>query len=112
MKMINKQLKFKAMKTQRWYQEMRKSKHAIDRQFDRDVDDFLLEKIGWKIDSFRKGKTLYIITLKTLKQCGYKGTRQFLILVMRSKTLITLFFEDNFRAIYSKRDAKSKFVLI
>lgn len=100
------------MKTKRTYQEMRKTNHAIDRQFDRGVDDFLLEKVGWKIDFFRKGKTLYIISLKTLKQCGYKGTRQFLILVMRSKTLITLFFEDNFRAIYSKRDANSKFVLI
>lgn len=100
------------MKTQRFYQEMRKTNHAIDRQFDRGVDDFLLEKVGWKIDFFRKGKTLYIVTLNTLKKCGYKGTRQFLVLVMKSKTLITIFFEDNFRAIYSKRDANSKFVLI
>ena len=87
------------MKRQKLYQEMRKTKHAIDRQFDRDVDDFLLEKIGWKIDFYNKGKNVYIVKSETLKKCGYNGIRKFLVLVMKYNRLITLYFTDNLLSI-------------
>ncbi len=100
------------METKTIYQEMRKTKHAINRQYDRGINDFLLERIGWKIPFFQKGKNIYVVKLSTLRQCGYDGLRKFLVLVMKHNVLITIYFEDNFQAIHSKKENNTKYHLI
>ena len=76
------------------YRSIRKTAHFIYRQWDRRVDDSVLEKIFQKIPKFNPRKTIFIVSRVTLKALGIKGKNN-MVVVMDGMVAVTLYFIDS-----------------
>lgn len=91
---------------------LKKTDHFLYRQWDRKIDDSLLEKILNKINKKNSSKTFFIIGNKLLKKFGLKlSGRTNLIIVANTNLLITIFMvEDLYQ--YLKSQPKYDFIII
>ena len=73
-----------------------KTEHFIYRQWDRGVNDEVIEKIACKLRGVPQKKSVIIASTDLLKKAGIavKNTTN-LIVISKGKVLITLFFVDD-----------------
>ncbi|MDD2386095.1 MAG: hypothetical protein PHP52_04870 [Bacteroidales bacterium] len=90
----------------------KKTDHFLYRQWDRKIDDSLLEKILNKINENISSKTFVVVGNKLLKKFGLKvSNKANLIIVANTNLLITIFMvEDLYQ--YLKSQPKYDFIII
>ena len=72
---------------------MKKTKHCKQRQWERGISDYLLEKVCWAIPKLKKGKNCYLVGSETQKRLGLP--KKNLLVVMEDNVVITVFYIDN-----------------
>lgn len=93
-------------------QNFYKTDHFIYRQWDRAIEDKVIDAIIWKVKP-TKAKTTIIASskfLKTLKLQLSKNT--FLIIVAKGKNLLTLFFVNDLYAYLKSRKGNINSIII
>ena len=92
--------------------KLKKTNHFLYRQWDRKIDDRLLEKILLKIDKKNSSKTFVVVGNKLLKKFGLKVSgRTNLIIVVKKNILITLFMVEDLYS-YLKSNRTCEFIII
>ena len=90
----------------------KKTDHFLYRQWDRKIDDSLLEKILNKINENISSKTFVVVGNKLLKKFGLKVSgRTNLIIVVKKNILITLFMVEDLYS-YLKSNRTCEFIII
>ena len=81
------------------YRPVNQSHHCLIRQQERGIPDNLLQIIIWRIPSINPNRTVYIVSIKTLKECGIDSKRSMAI-VMRGRDIITVYYIDDLRLFF------------
>ena len=89
------------------YRPVNQTRHCLIRQRERGIDDNLLQKIIWRIPSISSNRTVYIVSVKTLKECGVDSKKSMAI-VMRDRDIITVYFIDDLRTFFFNTSYRSR----
>lgn len=69
------------------------TEHCTLRQWERGINDAILEKVLWAIPFIKKGKNGYIVGEKTQTRLGL--SKKNLFVLMKNNIVITVFYIDN-----------------
>jgi Ni,Fe-hydrogenase I large subunit len=90
-----------------------KTEHFLFRQWDRGIEDDIIDKITTQLKTSSKTKSIIIVSNSFFKKAGYKIKKNTnLIIVSKGKALLTLFFVDDLYAyLKSKKGNISSIIL-
>ena len=89
----------------------KKTKHFIMRQSERSVADWQLLKILVNIKKAHKGKGVYIVNKKLMKNLGLNGHGQNLVIAFEKNILLTLFIVSNLTEYMYQHPYQHKIIL-
>ncbi|MEA3452434.1 MAG: hypothetical protein U9Q83_11110 [Bacteroidota bacterium] len=90
-----------------------KTDHFIYRQWDRGIEDVIIEKVTRKLNAVSKAKSMFVISSQFLKKAGLKVARKTnLIIFSKGKVLKTLFFVDDLYAYLKSQNGKINTVIL
>jgi hypothetical protein len=90
-----------------------KTEHFLFRQWDRGIEDIIIDKIITQLKTSSKTKSIIIVSNNFFKKAGCKIKKNTnLIIVSKGKALLTLFFVDDLYAyLKSKKGNISSIIL-
>ena len=90
-----------------------KTEHFQYRQWDRGIDDDIINKIACELKEIPNKKSLLIVSNELLKKIGAKIKKKTnLIIVSKGKALITLFYVDDLYKYLKSQKGKINTILL
>ena len=90
-----------------------KTDHFLFRQWDRGIEDSIIDKILTKLNKPSKTKSMIIVSYDFLKKTGYKIKKNTnLIIVSKGKALLTLFFVDDLYAYLKSKKGNINSIIL